>query len=136
MENFTIGKLAKQSGVNVETVRFYERKGLIKQPSKKSGFRKYPAEDVAKIKFIKRAQELGFTLNEVKELMKLRIRSGSTCGQVKKKTDAKIIEIQSKISDLNKMMAVLTKLSRACRGKDRSTSECPVLDSFESGSQN
>ena len=89
-EEYTIGKLAKESGVTVETVRFYEQKGLIKQPSSKTGYRKYPYDDVVKIKFIKRTQELGFTLNEAKELLELRVKSNAKCGQVKIKAESKL----------------------------------------------
>ena len=92
-EEYTIGKLAKESGVTVETVRFYEQKGLIKQPSSKSGYRKYPYDDIIKIKFIKSTQELGFTLNEAKELLELRVKSNAKCGQVKIKAESKLKEV-------------------------------------------
>ena len=97
-EEYTIGKLAKESGVTVETVRFYEQKGLIKQPSSKSGYRKYPYDDIIKIKFIKSTQELGFTLNEAKELLELRVKSNAKCGQVKIKAESKLKEVEKKIN--------------------------------------
>ena len=79
--HFTIGKLAKKAGVKIDTVRFYERKGLIKQPSNTSGYRKYPLEDAIKIRFIKRTQELGFTLKEAKELLELKVSKTAKCSK-------------------------------------------------------
>ncbi len=131
MYKFTIGKLAKESGVTVETVRFYEQKGLIKQPVSKSGYRKYPYDDVLKIKFIKRTQELGFTLNEAKDLLELRVSSSAKCGQVKKKAELKLSEVEDKIKDLNKMKRSLKKMVGSCVNNERSTSECPILECFE-----
>ena len=130
-EEYTIGKLAKESGVTVETVRFYEQKGLIKQPSSKTGYRKYPYDDVVKIKFIKRTQELGFTLNEAKERLELRVKSNAKCGQVKIKAESKLKEVEKKIKDLNKMKRSLKKMIGACSNNEKSTSECPILESFE-----
>ena len=83
MESITIGKVAKGAAVGVETVRFYEREGLIERPPRRdSGYRAYPAGTVDRVRFIKRAKELGFSLKEIKELMALRIAPGATCGQV------------------------------------------------------
>ena len=130
-EEYTIGKLAKKSGVTVETVRFYEQKGLIKQPSTRSGYRKYPYDDIVKIKFIKRTQELGFTLNEAKELLDLRVKSNAKCGQVKSKAELKLQEVDEKIKDLNKIKRSLKKLIGACSNNEKSTLECPILECFE-----
>lgn len=128
---FTIGKLAKEAGVKIDTVRFYERKGLIKQPSNTSGFRKYPYEDALKIRFIKRTQELGFTLKEAKELLDLKISKSAKCSLVKNKADLKIQEVELKIKDLKRIKKTLKGLSDACGRKDVSTSECPILESFQ-----
>jgi len=130
-EENTIGKLAKESGVTVETVRFYEQKGLIKRPSSKSGYRKYPYDDIVKIKFIKRTQELGFTLNEAKELLELRVKANAKCGQVKTKAVSKLNEVEEKIKDLNKMKRSLKKMIGSCESNEKSTSECPILENFE-----
>lgn len=130
-DEYTIGKLAKESGVTVETVRFYEQKGLIKQPAPKSGYRKYPYDDIIKIKFIKRTQELGFTLNEAKELLELRVKSNAKCGQVKAKAEHKLDEVEKKIKDLNKMKRSLKKVINSCANNEKSVSECPILECFE-----
>lgn len=129
--SFTIGHLAKASGVSIETVRFYEQKGLIEQPVAKSGYRKYTENDVAKIKFIKRTQELGFTLAEAKELLDLRVKSTEKCGQVRKKAKLKFEEVNLKIKDLQKIQRSLKKMITSCANSEKSTSECPILESFE-----
>ena len=134
-EKYTIGKLAKASGVTVETIRFYEQKGLIKQPKTNTGFRKYPFDDIIKIKFIKRTQELGFTLNEAKGLLELRIKSTSKCGQVRNKAQDKLDEVEQKIKDLNKMKRSLKKMIKSCTNNEKSTSECPILECFEKDSK-
>jgi Hg(II)-responsive transcriptional regulator len=130
-EEYTIGKLAKKSGVTVETVRFYEQKGLIKQPLNKTGYRKYPYDDIMKIKFIKRTQELGFTLNEAKELLDLRVKNNTKCGQVKAKAEFKLSEVEEKIKDLKKMKRSLRKMINSCVNNEKSISECPILEHFE-----
>ncbi len=130
----TIGKLAKEAGVGVETVRFYERKGLIRKPPKKdSGFRTYSEEEVTRIRFIRRAQELGFTLREVKELVELQSKRKMTGRQVQKKADQKIEEVRQKISDLKKMEQSLTQLSRLCGAGEQNAKECRFIDCFEMG---
>ena len=131
--HFTIGKLAKKAGVKIDTVRFYERKGLIKQPSNTSGYRKYPLEDAIKIRFIKRTQELGFTLKEAKELLELKVSKTAKCSTVKEKTELKISEVELKIKDLRRIRKTLKNLSEACGRKNLSTTECPILESFEKG---
>jgi MerR family transcriptional regulator, copper efflux regulator len=101
MGSMTIGKVAKGTNVGIETVRFYEREGLIeKSPRRDSGYRAYPADTVDRLRFIKRAKELGFSLKEIKELLALRIAPGTTCGQIKKRAEAKIEDIEDKISNL------------------------------------
>ncbi len=130
----TIGKLAKEAGVGVETIRFYERKGLIRKPPKKDGgFRTYSEDEVVRIRFIRRAQELGFTLREVKELVELQTKKKMTGGQVQKKADQKLEEIRQKISDLQKMEESLAQLSRLCGAGEQSANECRFLDCFEKG---
>src|SRR4051812_48184680 len=104
----TIGTLAEQSGVGVETVRFYERKGLIDRPAKRAvGYRQYSADDVLRIQFIKRTQELGFSLREIKELLSLNTRPQATCADMRVRTDRKIEEIEAKIQDLKTMKKTL-----------------------------
>jgi len=130
-KDLTIGSLAKKSGVGVETVKFYERKGLLPKPQKpSSGFRTYSSEYITRIHFIKRAQELGFTLREVQELLKLRVDKKATCGQVMKKTDDKIEEIDLKITDLQSMKKSLKQIRDCCEDGTKTLSECPILDCF------
>jgi len=129
-EKLTIGKLAQASDIGVETVRFYERKGLIKQPEKQGAFRYYSQDLIDRIKFIKRAQELGFTLKEVKELLELKIKNQSKCSDVLKKTESKILEIDEKISDLKKMKKSLKNLAQCCTSDDLPLSDCPILECF------
>jgi len=113
-ESLTIGKLARASGVNVETIRFYERKGILKQPEKQGTFRDYPEEYILRVRFIKRSQELGFTLKESKELLDLRIKNQSKCSDVLLKTEEKITEIDQKIKDLKRMKKSLEGLADCC----------------------
>lgn len=129
-ERLTIGKLAQASAVGVETIRFYERKELIKQPKKQGAFRYYSPELIDRIKFIKRSQELGFTLREVKELLELKINDQSKCSDVLEKTNSKISEINKKIEDLKKMKKSLDGLAKCCTSNDMPLSDCPILDCF------
>jgi DNA-binding transcriptional MerR regulator len=126
----TIGKLALSSNVGVETVRFYERKGLIKQPNKQGGFRYYSPDLITRIKFIKRSQELGFTLKETGGLLELKIKNQSKCSDVLIKTENKIIEINEKIKDLKKMKENLLGLAKCCTTADMPLSDCPILECF------
>lgn len=133
MEKITIGKLAKMAGVGVETVRFYQRKELLREPKATGAFRTYTEEDAQRIIFIKRAQELGFTLSEVKELLELNSKPRVTCGTVKAKTIAKIQEIESKISDLERMKASLDKLANACDASQDNIKQFKVQECFDIG---
>ncbi|MFG1485007.1 MerR family DNA-binding protein [Halobacteriovorax sp. RZ-1] len=129
-EKLTIGKLADTSGVNLETIRFYERKGILVQPKKQGAFRHYPNEYITRIKFIKRSQELGFTLSETKELLDLKIKNHAKCSDVLSRTEAKINEINEKIKDLKKMKKSLEGLATCCVDESQPLSDCPILDSF------
>lgn len=130
MEKITIGKLALMAGVGVETVRFYQRKELLREPKAQSGFRTYSEEDAQRIVFIKRAQDLGFTLNEIKELLELNTKPRMTCGTVKTKTTAKIKEIEEKIADLNRMKTSLEKLACACDSSQDNIKQYKVQECF------
>lgn len=131
MQTLTIGKVAKQADVGVETIRFYEREGLIAEPARRaSGYRQYPIETVDRLLFIKRAKELGFSLKEIKELLALRLAPGATCGQIKKRAEAKVEDIEDKIHSLQRMKRALKKLTVACSGKGL-VSDCPILDALE-----
>jgi len=124
----TIGQLAKRTNVNIETIRYYERRRLLPEPKRReSGYREYSTDDVIRLRFIKRAQELGFTLKEISELLALRVNSRTTCGKIKKQAEAKIADIEEKIRALNKMKAALAKLAASCK-KGRPRTECPILE--------
>lgn len=129
----TIGKIAKEAGVGVETIRFYERQGLIKQPRKSDSqaFRTYQTEDAQKVRFIKRAQELGFTLKEVKDLLKLNSNRSATCEDVRLRAEAKRIEIEQKIADLLRMKDSLTAMEKACSISPQMVACCKIEGCFE-----
>lgn len=123
----TIGKLARTGNVNVETIRYYQRVGLIKEPEKPPiGYRQYPADYIARIHFIKRAQPLGFTLKEIAELLLL----GDThCDDVKTLAEQKRERIEAQIKDLNIMREVLGNLIDACNS-NRSIDHCSIIDAL------
>ena len=133
MEKITIGKLAEMAGVGVETVRFYQRKELLREPQAQGTVRTYQEEDAQRIIFIKKAQELGFSLAEVKELLELNTKPRMTCGGVKKKTLNKISEIETKIADLQRMKAGLEKLACACDSQQDDYKQYKVQECFQLG---
>lgn len=134
MSNYTIGTLAKEVGVGIQTIRFYERKGLLQQPEKRAtGYRQYGTEDAQRITFIKRSQDLGFTLKEIKGLLEINTRPRATCADIQDKTEAKLEEIEAKILDLKRMKKSLEKLLKACGDGKKAASECKILDCFGSG---
>ncbi len=127
----TIGQVARRAGIGLETVRFYERQGLIDEPPRKeSGYRQYPEQVIERLRFIRRAKELGFSLKEISDLLALRVDATTTCADVKNRAEAKITDIQEKIRDLQRMKRALDKLTAACRGQGP-TSECPILEALE-----
>jgi len=124
----TISKVARQLDINVETVRYYQRRGLIDQPIKPAvGYRQYPVETVNRIRFIKRAQELGFTLDEIANLLSLNDRP---CSQVKELAERKHFAVKEKISDLHRLEKALKVLLIQCQNND-DESHCPVIDSLQ-----
>jgi MerR family copper efflux transcriptional regulator len=130
MRNLTIGQLARKAQVNVETIRYYERRGLIPEPPRRqSGYRQYSEDAVSRIQFIKRAKELGFSLKEISELLSLRVDPDTTCGDVKKRAEVKIAEVEEKIRALQRIKKALTKLVVLCRGSGP-TSECPIMEAL------
>jgi len=129
---FTIGEIAKRSGIGIETVRFYERKGLIEEPPRTdSGYRQYPEEAVGRIRFIRRAKELGFALKEISELLSLRVDPDTTCADVREQTELKIADVEEKIRALQTIKTALEKLAVSCTGSGP-TSECPFLEALDS----
>jgi MerR family copper efflux transcriptional regulator len=131
MMALTIGEVAKAAELAVETVRFYEREGLIAEPPRRpSGYRQYPPDTVRRLRFIRRAKELGFTLKEIGELLELRVSTRTSCADVRSLAAAKMADIEAKMLDLARIQAALTELVRTCRGKGP-TSTCPILDALD-----
>lgn len=131
MAGLSTGKLAKAADVNVETLRYYENRGLLPEPPRRSsGYRQYPPESVARLRFIKGAQELGFTLEEIKELLSLRVDEAATKGDVRVRAEQKVRQIEHKIIALQKMHDALTHLIHECSGEG-SASDCPILEAME-----
>ncbi len=123
----TIGRLACEADVNVETIRYYERRGLITQPEKPPyGFRHYPRETAQRVRFIRRAQRLGFTLREIAELLGL---GDGHCENVVQLAARKCAHIQAQIAELRAMQEVLEKLIRSCRS-EHAARACPIVDSL------
>jgi len=132
MNELTIGRLAKQAGIGIETVRFYERQGLIEPPRRtESNYRIYPEEEVARLRFIKRTKNLGFTLNEIKELLFMRHDPHATKADIKNKTIAKLENVKQKISDLKRIKTALEHLASSCDGHGP-LEECPILKALDS----
>lgn len=127
----TIGQLAERSGVSVETVRYYERRGLLSAPARtSSGYRRYEPDAVARLRFIRRAQSLGFTLHEIEDLLALRVRAPRSCDAIGRKTHEKLTLVRAKIRQLQQIERSLTRLAAACDER-RPTSECPMLHELE-----
>lgn len=130
LRDFTIGQLARIAQVNVETIRYYERRGLIPEPPRsESGYRQYTQDVAMRIQFIKRAKELGFSLNEISELLSLQTGPDTNCGDIKARAEAKLVDIEAKIRDLERMKEVLSELVAVCVGSGP-TSECPILQAL------
>lgn len=133
MKASTIGQLARDARVTVETVRYYERRGLIPEPPRgESGYRQYSSDAAARIRFIRRAQELGFSLTEVSELLSLQVNPHTTCEDVKERAEDKVADIEEKVRDLQRMRQALTDLIVACSGTGP-TGECPILEALATG---
>ena len=131
MKLLTRGQLARLAGVGIETVRFYEREGLLAEPARTpAGYRQYGEDVVARLRFIQRAKELGFTLNDTKELLSLRVDPDTSCEDVKARAEAKIADIEEKIKTLRRMKKSLARLTTECGGKGGG-SECPILDALD-----
>jgi len=132
MNGLSIGQVARTAGVGIETVRFYERQGLLEEPARKeSGYRQYTEDVVARLRFIRRAKELGFSLKEIAELIALRLDASTTCADVRERAQTKLADIEARIHDLKRMKQALQKLTLSCRGQGP-TSECPILEALVS----
>jgi MerR family transcriptional regulator, copper efflux regulator len=123
-------QVAEQSGLDIETVRFYERQGLIDEPPRSaSGYRQYSQEDVVRLRFIKRAKELGFSLKEISTLLELQEAPDASSADVRAQAEAKIADIDEKIRDLVGMKEALHKLTKACPGQG-TTDVCPIMEAL------
>lgn len=133
MKELKISQVAKEAGVNIETVRYYERLGLILVPPRtESGYRLFPSETVERIKFIKRAQDLGFTLSEIKILLVSSDNEDFDCREVQQFARQKLEEIESKIRSLEEIKSILQDLSNRCPGQGP-ISKCPIINEFREG---
>jgi Hg(II)-responsive transcriptional regulator len=126
MKAMKIGEVARISGTGIETIRFYEREGLLLEPERRpSGYRQYDEATVERLNYIRQAKELGFTLAEIKELLELSF-AHSNCEHIRQRAEDKITDIESKIRSLQQMKRSLRKIVERCRAKD-STDDCPLV---------
>lgn len=130
MRDQTIGQAAQDAGVGVETIRFYEREGLIEQPIKGTGYRTYSPELVARIRFIRQAQRIGFSLKETQELLALRANPAADCAEVRAQAQHKIAEVDEKISELLRVRAALEAVVASCPGRG-GLEDCTILEALE-----
>lgn len=127
--SLTIGSVAAAAGVNVETIRFYQRKRLLAEPDKPyGGIRRYAEVDVERVKFVKAAQRLGFSLDEVAGL--LRLDDGTHCNEARELAEQKLADVRARLADLRRIESVLTTLVNSCRAS-RGTVSCPLIASLQ-----
>ena len=127
LQSLTIGKLAKKAAVSIDSIRFYERRGLLTEPMRtESNYRVYSVEAVEQLRFIKKAQTLGFSLNEIREFLTLQHDPNASKADVKAKTKEKINDIREKIQDLTRILKALEQLDEACDGQGP-IEDCPIL---------
>jgi Hg(II)-responsive transcriptional regulator len=127
----SIGQVATAANVNVETIRYYERRGLLAEPDRTpSGYRQYADDAIARLRFIRHAQDIGFSLKEIEELLELRVRRPSACDAVHRRTRDKIALVDQRIRDLRRIKRVLDRLATDCANR-RPTDECPILQALE-----
>jgi MerR family copper efflux transcriptional regulator len=131
MSGLTIGEVAEQANVHIETLRYDERRGLVARPPRSaSNYRRYPEDAVRHVRFIKRAQELGFALNDIQELLSLRADPEAGCAAVRACAEAKMKDIEAKIYALTAMKSALATLVMECSGEGP-LSDCPIVASLE-----
>ena len=124
-----ISEFARRAEVNVQTVRYYERRGLLPEPERSpAGYREYTPKLLERLQFIRRAQELGFTLNEINDLLDLRTDPRTTADQVKTRAEAKMEDIDTRIQDLRQIRHALQHLAGQCQGGSGPTGDCPLLE--------
>jgi MerR family copper efflux transcriptional regulator len=127
MQTMTIGRLAKEAGVKVDTIRYYERHGLLPRAARReSGYREYSRDDVARLSFVRRAKELGFSLGDIAELLSLSVDRHSGVRGVKRKAEQRVADVEQKIRELQRVRRGLKKLIAACPGHGE-LAECPIV---------
>lgn len=133
MQTMTIGKTARKAGVGVETIRFYERQGLVQQPPKPEGggYRHYSEEDIGRVRFIRQAQALGFSLREIADLLSLRADPTTDAGDVLDRATAKLADVERKIAQLERFRSALKTVIATCPGQGALKS-CSILEAIES----
>lgn len=130
LPSLSIGAVAASAGVNVETIRFYQRKGLLPKPARSYGqIRRYAGPDVARVKFVKSAQRLGFSLEEIAGL--LRLEDGTHCDEARVMAEQKIEDVRAKLRDLRRMGSALKRLASDCRAS-QGTIACPLIAALHS----
>ena len=131
MLSMTIGQLARAAGVNAQTIRFYERQGILPAPHRRaSGYRQYSQDAVARVRFVVAAKDVGFTLEDIAELLTLRVRRGASCSAVRGRAKARLAIIDSKLDQLRRMRRDLAQMISACRGS-RAVRDCAILRGIE-----
>jgi MerR family transcriptional regulator, copper efflux regulator len=127
MKSMKIGEVAKRSGIGIETIRYYEREGLLQEPERRpSGYRQYHESTLQRLEYIGRAKALGFTLAEIRELLELSFAAPSGCDHIRQRAEAKITDIEGKIRSLQQMRRSLRKIVDRCKAKD-SPDDCPLV---------
>lgn len=135
MTSLKIGELAAATETSAETLRYYESEGVLPRPARSpAGYRLYSDEDVQRVRFIRRARAMGFSLKEVQELLSLRVdRASSTCGEVKQLAEHQLTLIDEKINELQEMRGALERITAACVGGQASATQCTILEALDSG---
>jgi MerR family mercuric resistance operon transcriptional regulator len=125
---FTIGRASEQSGVNIETIRYYEREGIVPKPGRSAGGRRlYSPDEIAKLRFVRRCRDLGFPISIIKTFLSLTMQNDRSCGEVKDMAENHLDEINAKIENLMRLREALLSLSKNC---DAGTADCPMLDAL------
>ncbi len=125
---FTIGKASEQSGVNIETIRYYEREGVVPKPGRSAGGRRlYASDEIAKLRFVRRCRDLGFPISIIQTFLSLTAQNDRSCGEVKTMAKNHLSEVNAKIENLERLRDALSSLSKNC---DDGTAACPMLDNL------
>jgi len=128
---YSIGQIAKKSGISVDTIRYYEKEGLLEKPQRKdSGYRQYNDDVIERLSFIRQAKSLGFTLTQINELLSLEVKKGTTSKDIKNIAQSKLKDIEEKIKMLKKMQKILKELVTQCSGKGP-VEQCPILNAIK-----